>query len=343
MKKIIFNIIIILLLFNKIINSIIKIKEKNEIFGNNPIKILSNKKNAILGIIVKYSWKKILPFIKSVLQANFNNCDIIMFISGLSQSVINNLKSFGVKIYNLPIQFNDVGQIYTERWKIYLDFLNNNKDKYNLILSVDVKDTIFQREFFSLYENYEQFLGFSLEELTIDNSIYKYMIKELFGIDSLNQIKNKRIINAGTIWGTINSFIKFSSILYNKLLLISSISNDQSIINYLIYYENILSNCLIINSDGYGSVMTLGLTKRNNIRLDNENNILNYDGQVASIIHQYDRHPHLKKIIIEKFCPELINFKIIIKFFIFLYLFLIFFYIKSIIFLFKIKRLKNTS
>ena len=199
---------------------------------------------------------------------------------------------------------------------------------------------------FSLYEKYEELLGFSYEDLTIDNSIYRNSIIELFGINILNKIKNKRIINAGTVWGTINAFIQFSHILYKKLLELSEKSpksNDQSAVNYLIYHENILNNCTKIISDEYGPVLTLGLTLRKNIRLDKSNNIINYNGYIASIIHQYDRHPDIKKKIIEKFCPELIRNKIIIKFFIILQLFVIILYLKSKIYLYRIKRFINKS
>ena len=116
-------------------------------------------------------------------------------------------------------------------------------------------------------------------------------------------IENERNINCGTIWGTINDFIFFSKIIYKNLLIHFSV--DQTILNYLIYVENILKNRTIIFSDEYGPVLTLGLTKRNKIKLDSENNILNFNNQIASIVHQYDRHKDIKKIIKQKYCPEL--------------------------------------
>ena len=339
MRKIIFLIIINFILCNKNKNNskIIQIR-KNKIYDSskfsksynfsNFINKLSTKKNVILGIIVNYSWEKILPFIKSLNVADFINSDIIMFISGLTKSVINNLNSFGIIVYNIQNKFKDVQNIYNDRWKIYKDFLNNNKDKYNLVLSVDIKDTIFQDKFFPLYENYTNLLGFSFEESTLENSTNKYWIIERFGNALYENIKNKKIINAGTIWGTINTFIEFSSILYKNLLKYPEAS-DQSVVNYLIYHENILGNCTKITSDGYGPVITLGLTNRKNIVFDSKNNILNYNDQIASIIHQYDRHADIKKIIKEKYCPELIRINLIIKFFIILELFTFILFIKS--------------
>lgn len=314
MRKIIFLIILKFIICNvNKNNSKIILNQKNEIYDSSKfsksnnfskyINKLSPKKNVLLGIIN---------------NAHLINSDIIMFISGLTKSVINNLKSFGIIVYNIPNRFKDVQHIYNDRWRIYQDFLNNNKNKYNLVLSVDIKDTIFQNEFFSIYENYSDILGFSFEELTLENSNNKYWIIEKFGNDSFKKIKNKRVINAGTIWGTINTFIEFSSILYKNLLMYPEIL-DQSVVNYLIYNENILGNCKKISSDEYGPVITLGLTNRKNIVLDTKNNILNYNGQIASIIHQYDRYPDIKKIIKEKYCPELIRNKLILDFELLLY------------------------
>ena len=328
MRKIIFLIIIKLILCKKNKNnSKVLQNKKNQIYDSskfstsyNFLNFINNsttKKNILLGVIVNYSWEKILPFIKSLNTANFINSDIIMFISGLTKSVINNLNSFGIIVYNIQKKFIDVQNIYNDRWKIYKDFLYNNKDKYNLVLSVDIKDTIFQNNFFSLYENYTDILGFSFEESTLENSISKYWIIERFGNNIYEKIKNKRIINAGIIWGTINTFIEFSSILSENLLKYPE-APDQSVVNYLIYHENILGNCIKISSDGYGPVITLGLTNRKNIVLDTKNNILNYNDQIASIIHQYDRHTDIKRIIKEKYCPELIRNNLIIEFFVIL-------------------------
>ena len=153
MKKVIFFIIIKILLFDKISNSTIRAYKDKENYDFHPIKNIANKKNAILSIIVRYSWEKVLPFIKSVIQANFYNVDIIMFVNDISQSVINNLNSFGIIVYYIKKQLKNPHDIYIERWKIYLDFLKNNIDKYNLVLSVDIKDTIIQNEFFHYLKN----------------------------------------------------------------------------------------------------------------------------------------------------------------------------------------------
>ena len=47
--------------------------------------------------------------------------------------------------------------------------------------------------------------------------------------------------------------------------------------------------------------MTIGLTKRENINLDSDNNILNMKGDIAAVIHQYDRKADITDIVKKKY------------------------------------------
>ena len=308
MKKIIFLFFLKLLICNLYINNTKIYKNNNftekALYGNlNQDNLNLKKKNLILSIIVRYSWNIILPFIKSFIKLNINNCDIVIFISEVSHKVKNNLKNLGVIIFEIKKKLKHPTDIFRERWKLYSDFLNENKYNYNLVLCIDIRDTIIQKEFFSIFSNYTNFLGFSYESSTNNKLIGKYYIIKTFGIEKYKSIINKRTINAGIVWGTIDYLINFSNIVYKKLLIY--FIYDQTIINYLIYYENILNNWNVIYSDEYGQVITLGLTEHNKIYLDLDNNILNRKGEIVSIVHQYDRVAGLNIIIKNKLCPEL--------------------------------------
>ena len=275
--------------------------DKSIINNSSLIEIPFKKKNIILSVLENYSWEKIITFIKSFIKANFQNCDIVIFVRNISISIINKLKSFGIIVYVVPEKFKDF-EITICRWKIYLDFLENYKEKYNLVLSVDIKDTIIQGDIFPLFEKNKPFLALSYEDGTFEENPNKKWMVNIYGIYFQKTIENKKIINAGTIWGTLQKYLEFLNILWVNLLKHQN-PVDQTIVNYLIYHDKILNDSIIIN-DNYGQVMTLGLTKRENIVLDAENNILNFDGKIASLVHQYDRHKDLKIILKEKFCPE---------------------------------------
>ena len=126
------------------------------------------------------------------------------------------------------------------------------------------------------------------------------------GTERHNIIKNKRIICMGTIWGTLDKILEFSIIIWKKLKSTGFPRSDQCVANCLFYLDNILEDYLVKN-DNYGPIMTLALTKSKNIILDSKKNILNFRGEIAAVIHQYDRKNNLRMIIINKFCPEILK------------------------------------
>ena len=267
-------------------------------------KNLNKNKNLILGIIETYSINTILPFFKSLIHANFQSCDIIMFVRNVSQMLINYLKSVGVFVYEIPEGYKNF-PVVKMRWKIYLDFLNGKKNEYDLVLSADVRDTFFQKDVFQYYENHTKpFLGIAIEDGTLNEEYNKKWIIDFVGEEKYKIIQNERIICAGSILGTSDKFLELARIFWENLL-INFQTTDQGILNYLFYDEKLFKDC-IVKSDNYGPIMTIGLTESKNIILDKEYNVLNFKGEIASVIHQYDRNIDIMKRVIKKFCPELL-------------------------------------
>ena len=260
------------------------------------------KKNVILGIIQNFPLQKILPFFKSWLKAGFENCEMIMFVRYVTPEIINYLRSIGVIVFQIPEKYKNISVINL-RWKMYSDYLKDNKNKYNLVLHTDVRDTFFQKDVFKYYEDYEPFLGVAIEDGTLEEKLNKQWIIDYAGEKKHRKIRNERIICVGQIWGTSDKFLEFSSIFWEKLQANPN-AIEQGIGNYLIYYEKVLKD-YIIKSDNFGPIMTIGLTKPNIIHLDSNNNVLNFRDEIASVIHQYDRKKDIVNIVINKFCPEL--------------------------------------
>ena len=266
------------------------------------------KKNLIIVIISNCDWNNIAIFFKSYEKAHFENTDLIIFANKLIGKAKEKIKSYATEIYPIPNEYTRIS-IANSRWKIYSDFLNNNKDKYNQVFTTDIKTTFFQKDIFKFYQNKKSFLGVSLEDgyLSLDENTKNLMIntydKEIFKI-----IKNKRIINEETIWGTVDKFIEISNIMWNKVN--TELSNgkeisSKAVINYIIYHDKLLSNSITFSDNRDGPVMNLGLTNRVMIILDENNNVLNNEGQIAWVINQYDKKDDIFEIVIYKYCPEL--------------------------------------
>ena len=273
-------------------------------------KILNNlalkKKNLIVGVIKNYKWEVIAPFFTSFKKVGFNNCDCVIFVENITQETINKIKNFDVRVIKIKgiIEAN----IINYRYKLYEDFLKNNPDKYNLVLAIDIRDSIFQKDIFKYYENNKSFLVLAIEDDYLNHPINKMWIIEAFGNNIYKIIENERIVCSGTILGSANKFLEFSSMIW-KIANTNNYSrhnwNDQAIVNYLVYYKLFLNDCIIKNHNKDGLILTLATATPKSFFIDYESNILNGKGEIASVIHQYNRHQKIVLRVIYKFCPEL--------------------------------------
>ncbi len=148
-------------------------------------------------------------------------------------------------------------------------------------------------------------MGVAIEDGTLNQPTNKQWIIGVCGEKVHKTIMTERIICVGSIWGTSFVFFEFSNLFFQKLLEYPH-SIEQGIANYLFYHDKIFRDYLV-KSDNYGPVMTIGLTQRSNIHLDSKGNILNFNGKIAAVIHQYDRKKDIVKIIKKKFCPQLLK------------------------------------
>ena len=290
-----------------------KSKEKNsEIQDNNPNnkeqnfyfrKINEIKKNLIIGAITNYNWEILYPFFKSYELAGFENCECVMFVGNMASNTIDKIKSFGVIVYNMPEKYI-YKKIINIRWKIYEDYLNENKDKYNLVFTTDLRDSFFQKDIFKYYDSKKSFLGIAIEDGTLSEVVNQGWIRRTYNNEIYESMKNERIICVGTVWGTPDKFLEFSKIMWERLgsewsLRVNAV--EQAVGNYLIYHDKMFNDCIIKSENKDGPVMTVALTKRYDINFDLNNNILNEKGEIVAVIHQYDRKKDILEFVKKKY------------------------------------------
>ena len=157
-------------------------------------------------------------------------------------------------------------------------------------------------------------MGIAIEDYLLTQSTNKNWLIDFFGEDKYKTIQYQRIICSGTVWGTTDYFLHFTKKMWENLELRPNSLNDQGIANYLIYYEKLFNHSLVKSDNEYGQVMTIGGTIREKILLDSHNNVLNGKGEIASVIHQYDRKKDILSKVLEKYCPEVNNFIYYYKF-----------------------------
>ena len=313
-------------------------------------KLKKVKKNLIIGYIYKYPWLRVKNYFISLIKVGFKNVDVVMFIKDVPQNTIEILKSIGVILYPMPdSQYLSNNCL---RWEVYANFLKENKDKYNMVLHTDVSDTIFQKDVFQFYNSKNPFFGVSEEDITLDEKINKNWILTLCNESEYNNyFANRKVLCAGLVIGTPDKFIEYN----NSIMKMAhgKSNGDQRFLNYLVYHDNLFNDCIIIKNNSNSHLMHIGETKRKRIILDNNDNILNYNGEIASVFHQYNRHKDIVEKMNQKFNDEDLNKTIykksqqdknilskkeIIKF---CFIFLIIFIIIFMIIIYIIRKLKN--
>ena len=260
---------------------------------NSPI--INNKKNLVIGLAFNYSWETMRNYFISLIKAGFKNCDFVIFINGMSEETVNKIKSCGVMTIDIPDRIlNAEIPINSYRWKIYSDFLKKNIDKYDKVFTSDVRDSIFQKDIFQFYEQ-KSFLGVFLEDGDLTEDTNKKWMLMLCSEEIYKTMADKRIICAGSLIGSVDKFIEFCNIFWEIALEKKDNGIDQAILNYIVYYKKAFEDCIIIK-DNHGPLMTIGITKQD-VKLDSDTNLINFDGQIAAVAHQYDKiQERLEKI-----------------------------------------------
>ena len=274
----------------------------------------SFKKNLIIGAIKSYNWQKIEPFFISFKKANFKKCDCVIFFLNIDKDTLEKLKSLGIIVKEIPEKYREM-KINNVRYKLYAEYLSDKLYKYKMVLHADVRDTFFQNDLFQIYDNKNKFLGFSLEEGKLSETLNADWIKNQYGDKIYEKIKNEKIICSGVIWGTVDKFYELVKNIWEQIELKSPYNysiHDQTATNYLIYYKKMFHDSIITSDIYNGTVLTIGLARGMNFSFDSSKNLLNFNDKIkVSVIHQYDRIPKIISITKKKFVIQKeLNFNI---------------------------------
>ncbi|MBB6062455.1 hypothetical protein HNP65_000893 [Thermosipho japonicus] len=165
-------------------------------------------------------------------NVNLNNTDILVIDFGLSSNILTKLKKENV----LVKKANTKGNIVNARFIELYNFLINNNNYKNLLFC-DSGDIIFQNDiskilnskiknFLVVCEDIAPPMSLVLKENNLDKTLIN-------NIKSL--LHNKKMINAGVIFGNKDSFISLLEFLINNLKNLNTWGLDQLLINYYLY------------------------------------------------------------------------------------------------------------
>lgn len=282
------------------------------------------KQNYILGTIQGYDVDKISLFVKSARFFN-QKAKIVLFAESFPQETIEFAKKMQVDLQfaffgmsRLDLLLRRKNWIFPIIWRAFpLDSLRtvliarttnimirrfahykqylllNYKSCENVLIS-DIRDVIFQNDFFSLQHS-NGLHAFLEDESVIIGAPNDSNIKWL---NDVNRLYAKSLAgNVSSCAGVIYGDKKNITCYLNKMLYLAGSNNahryggDQAIHNFIVQ-KNLIKN-INIHSNKSGPVFTMNDVKPDSIQKNQHGEVVNQNNQIYSLLHHYDRFPQI--------------------------------------------------
>lgn len=181
--------------------------------------------------------------------------------------------------------------VYCVRYPLYYLYLASHRGRYAKVMLSDVRDVIFQRDPFDF--DLEDGLCFFLED---DREVMKNCpynstwLKTGYGEKTFRELGDKVASCSGITIGSTAAVMNYLELMVDQMLRLKFHPSgmDQGVHNYLLYKKKIDNVKLFPN--GLGPVFTMGKTVDLPTQFDAEGFVVNKNGSVAHVLHQYDRH-----------------------------------------------------
>jgi len=288
----------------------------------------AHKKNAILTAALGYGAAEIAPLVESLAGSGFDG-DLVVFTSSLQPDARDLLREHhaievafpypspkGIRptARYWPIWRKLLAMPLPEPWKdtiarkvlhhtylrfiLYRDFLRAHRDRYEAILLTDSRDVFFQANPFSSgLENGVHVYLESPKLMIGDCPYHSKWISDLYGSETLDMLAPKPRVCSGTTLGDSASILNYLDLMRRGIFAVQRMNTcgDQAIHNYL-FHTGQISN-VHAHAIGDGGVITLGNSKYAKLSLNSQGQVLDAQGAIIPILHQYDRVPELLEMV----------------------------------------------
>lgn len=267
------------------------------------------QKNLIIGGFTNYNTNQLKPWVLSAKIHAGDNNDVVLVYGNATEETLNWLESQGVilvpmlEVQNVPIhvlRFLSIHNYLVQHWQ-----------KYDYVITTDVKDVYFQTDPFKFLVGRK--LVIASEGLRYKDEAWgNENLYQAYGQYVYEEFKNNEIFNVGTFGGE-SEYVKdmvfhiFTNGVNRPIPIV-----DQAVFNVLINtqpFKNVVTKTTQWAAE-LGTIMDPSKIDgfRPNLLFPEpvwEDGLLkDWTGQIFPIVHQYDRVPVLKKFVQEKYGQE---------------------------------------
>lgn len=237
--------------------------------------------------------------------------DIALLVCDQDPDILDFCAYKNVKVYDFSTDPNlDKKGYYYYRCNL-LSKLLKKLPQYDYVLMTDVKDVVFQEDPFPklIAKVGDKDAVLSSENINISSEPWNQnVLYQLFGGEVCDEIRENEVVNSGIMFGRPQFLSQINRLMYDVVHTLSGEQiRDQAALQYLYFsFPLIKERCVL--SDGNDKIAThlavAGPTKfyndwnfKNNLKcghavFDTENlQVKNPDGDLYSIVHQYNRVP----------------------------------------------------
>lgn len=261
-----------------------------------------------MGVATRYRVEDLKPLVLS-LRRHYTD-PFVLFMYNPENDMREFMRSNDVQLVDMPYDISNGVEICNYRHKIYKEFLENNYPTINHVLITDTRDVVFQDDPFNHEITTELEFFLESEKYINCNCNGQWWIGGIYGNEVLSKMANEYIACAGTTIGTrsgilfyLDSIISEIDRMINLRGEYSQQSNpvvDQPCHGYLIYNDHFPNHKKYLS--GFGPVATMNFHKNMNF---NDGNLMNEDGSLVSLVHQWDRTGQYKEIFYRKAIGDL--------------------------------------
>ena len=242
--------------------------------------------NIVISAAFGYQSVVLYPFIRSLRKVYQDRVAFLIRPNQVGE-MEGFAKDYGIELVVSEHSWHAAPEI--NRYFAALDFLRKNQDCRSVLLT-DSRDVIFQSSPFVLDDG----LYFYTEPKTIRECVYNgNWIRHYYGEEVYEKIADGPILCSGTTLGSCGKVTEYLEIMCMEFKETLSknfaymIGADQGLHMYKFYSGGIPE--AVVREHGRSEVQTLHHEKE--LMFSKNCFLLNYDGSIVPVIHQYDRFP----------------------------------------------------
>lgn len=260
----------------------------------------------ILGIVENYEFYQVSRFFMTLRQTSFEGHICIFAGPGISASTAARIRAFDVEVirygprfpfienphFEAPGSLPDPIHIYNYRHFLYYDYLLKHGSSFRNVLITDVKDVVFQANPFDHPMADQLYVAMENPDMPIGRCPWTApWIVAGYGPDVLERLKTEEMSCAGTTMGPAAVVMRYLELMLRQIARMRDAyaCADQAAHNLLLHEGGLEPTQRLHNFEG--PVLTVGTEPA--YRSNDVGQLVNRDGSVIAVVHQYDRHPEL--------------------------------------------------